>query len=146
MANRKHMITLTLIITSLGVLHTSQANPTQQAAAAIAERLKPVGQVQIQGESAQGSTQQASTETSKQALSGEQIYERNCITCHDSGVANAPKLSDKDAWEKRKETKGGVDGLIKSAINGVNFMPPKGTCIECSDAEIEAAVKFMLEQ
>jgi cytochrome c5 len=33
--------------------------------------------------------------------SGEQIYKAVCGACHDSGVANAPKLGDKAAWAPR---------------------------------------------
>ena len=74
----------------------------------------------------------------------EQLYESKCAICHDTGAAGAPKLGDKAAWAPR--IKLGVDVLHRNAIRGLNSMPPKGTCMSCSDAQIEAVVDYMVEQ
>ena len=78
------------------------------------------------------------------ALSGEQVYKKSCVTCHGTGVANAPKLGDAVAWSPRIAK--GNDALYNSAIKGVpgTAMMAKGTCGACSDAELEAAVDFMV--
>ncbi|MCL4163884.1 UNVERIFIED_CONTAM: hypothetical protein GTU68_050249 [Idotea baltica] len=55
----------------------------------------------------------------------------------------APKKGDHAAWEPRKAK--GLNVLLDHAINGFNAMPPKGTCMACSDDEIKAAIDFMLE-
>ena len=78
------------------------------------------------------------------ALSGEQVYKKSCVNCHGTGVANAPKLGDAAAWAPRIAK--GNDALYNSAKKGIpgTAMMAKGTCVACSDAELEAAVDFMV--
>ena len=80
------------------------------------------------------------------SLNGEQIYKKSCVNCHGTGVANAPKLGDAAAWAPRIAK--GNDALYNSAIKGVpgTAMMAKGTCGACSDAELEAAVDFMVSR
>jgi cytochrome c5 len=75
---------------------------------------------------------------------GVSVYNSKCIICHQSGVAGAPKLGDKAAWKPRIAT--GIDALLASAIKGKNAMPPKGTCVDCSDADLIAAIEFMISK
>ncbi len=56
---------------------------------------------------------------------------------------NAPKTGDSAAWQARADAKGGLDGILKTAISGINAMPPKGTCSDCSDDELLGAIKSM---
>ena len=74
---------------------------------------------------------------------GKQIYDTKCIICHKAGVANAPKLGDKAAWEPRIAT--GMDAMLAVAIKGKGAMPPKGTCMECSDDDLTAAIQYMVD-
>jgi cytochrome c5 len=67
-----------------------------------------------------------------------------CTACHTAGVAGAPKLGDKTAWAPR--LKQGADALLQSAIKGKGAMPPKGGNGALTDAEIRAAVDFMVSQ
>lgn len=78
------------------------------------------------------------------AAEGQAIYQQSCQSCHATGVANAPKLGDKAAWESRIAL--GVDALLASAIKGKNAMPPKGACMNCSDADLKAAIEYMVSQ
>ena len=103
--------------------------------AEIAERIAPPGEV-----IAQGATVQAS---SGGARSGEEIYQTKCSVCHASGAAGAPKFGDAAAWEPRIGK--GMDTLYTSAINGFLGMPPKGLCMDCSDAELKDTVDYMVE-
>ena len=64
------------------------------------------------------------------------------MVCHAAGVANAPKLGDKAAWEPRIKT--GMDTLYASVLKGKGAMPPKGTAMASSDADIKAAVDYMV--
>ena len=77
---------------------------------------------------------------------GKKVYESACMACHMTGVANAPKLGDQAAWAPRVAK--GMDALLQSAIHGVagTAMPPRGTCATCSDADLKAAVEFMVSQ
>lgn len=76
------------------------------------------------------------------AAAGEALYKQACAVCHVAGVAGAPKLGDKAAWSPRLGL--GVDGLTASVIKGKGAMPPKGGAGAASDAEIQAAVVYML--
>lgn len=79
-----------------------------------------------------------------QRKTGAQIVESRCQDCHGTGKEGAPKLGDVDAWTPR--LKGGVDPLVKSAINGHNAMPARGGMAELSDAEMKSAVVHMVNQ
>lgn len=107
----------------------------------IIERIKPVGQVRIEGEEAKEAVQAPAPKKPQGPRSGEAIYSKYCVTCHAAGVAGAPKFHSAD-WDARK--KQGIDTMLKHAVNGLNAMPPKGTCMDCSDAELKAAIEYML--
>ncbi len=77
-------------------------------------------------------------------VDGEKVYKSVCFACHDSGVANSPKLGDKAAWGPRLAT--GKDALYNSALHGKNAMPAKGGNPALSDDEVKAAVDFMMSQ
>ena len=72
---------------------------------------------------------------------GATIYNSVCGACHNTGAAGAPKLDDKAAWAPRLGQ--GVDGLVKSVINGKGAMPPKGGAA-LSDEEIKGVVDYVL--
>ncbi len=75
---------------------------------------------------------------------GQEIYTASCSACHSTGVAGAPKPGDKAAWAPHIAK--GSDVLVKNAITGINAMPPKGTCMTCSEADIAAAIDYMVSQ
>ncbi|WP_419419333.1 c-type cytochrome [Legionella sp. D16C41] len=111
----------------------------------IIERIKPIGQVKIEESPADmQKAKQSSTQTqvaTKKEEPGQATYEKYCITCHQNGLAGAPKFRQAD-WKPRMEKK--IDGLTASAIKGLNAMPPKGTCVECSEEDIKNAILYML--
>ncbi len=75
---------------------------------------------------------------------GETIYQRYCFACHGSGAGGAPRRGDLEAWQARIGK--GSDALLASTITGLPpGMPPRGMCMECSDAELAAAVGYMIE-
>jgi cytochrome c5 len=110
--------------------------------AAIAERIKPVAQVCIAGQECKG-VGAVAVAAAGPALTGAEVVTKYCGACHTSGVLGAPKVGDSADWKTRAGAKGGVDGLLKSAIAGINAMPPKGTCATCSDDELKGAIKQM---
>lgn len=71
---------------------------------------------------------------------GEALYKQACQVCHAAGVAGAPKLGDKAAWEPRM--KEGMDAMYAIATNGKGAMPPRGGTT-ASDADLRAAVDYM---
>jgi cytochrome c5 len=78
------------------------------------------------------------------ADAGKKLYDTACMACHAAGVAGAPKLGDKAAWAAR--TGAGIDGLTASVIKGKGAMPPRGAAAAASDADIRAAVEYMVAQ
>ncbi|MAK92193.1 MAG: cytochrome c5 family protein [Oceanospirillaceae bacterium] len=108
---------------------------TDAQADKIAERIKPVGEVCVGAEC--GGAAVAAAEP----RSGEEVYNGACTACHGSGLLGAPKTGDKAAWDDRLAK--GMDATLQNAINGINAMPPKGTCANCSDDELMAAIKYM---
>ena len=73
------------------------------------------------------------------------IVTATCFVCHGTGILESPKIGDKEAWDKRLQANGDLDGLVKSAIAGKGAMPPKGGNAGLSDAELKAAIEFMMQ-
>ena len=76
-----------------------------------------------------------------QAREAATLYNQSCIACHASGAAGAPKKGDSVAWKPRLAK--GMDTLLKHTKEGIKAMPPKGMCMDCTDAEFTALIKYM---
>jgi cytochrome c5 len=103
----------------------------------VLERIKPVGMVVI-----------AEATGPKGSLTGEQVYGQICKTCHEGGLAGAPKTGDKAAWGPRIAQ--GEKVLVQHAIAGYQgksgVMPPKGGNADLTDDEVHRAVVFVANQ
>ncbi len=75
---------------------------------------------------------------------GQKIYRQACAFCHDKGVAGAPKTGDAAAWSARIAQ--GVDTLYTVAVKGKGAMPAKGGNPALGEADVHAAVDFMIAQ
>ena len=77
---------------------------------------------------------------------GRDIYLAECALCHNEGEEGAPPLNRGAEWARRTER--GTDALIKNAIDGFigddGEMPARGGTESLSDAEVAAAVRYML--
>jgi cytochrome c5 len=147
------IVMLTQLIT--GGADTSKGNPALSEEA-VAKRLKPVGEVAVDP------TQPKPASSAPVAVAGtpaaipgappaaeakgdgkgKPVYDMACMACHTAGVAGAPKLGDKAAWAPR--LKAGTSTLYTSALKGKNAMPPKGGNLSLSDADVKAAVDYMV--
>ncbi len=89
----------------------------------------------------------ASTAT---AASGVSVYQSSCIACHGIGVAGAPKLGDKQAWQSRIAQ--GLELMAEHAIKGFKSpgsrvgMPAKGGKGSLGNDDIRAAVEYMVSK
>ena len=115
----------------------------------VAERIKPIGEVYkgsvpVAAQSADTQTAPQATSAAATELSGEQVYQQVCSTCHAAEVLNAPKPGDKAAWEARLAK--GKETLYASALKGFNAMPAKGGRVDLSDSVVKEAVDYMLAQ
>lgn len=81
---------------------------------------------------------------------GKKIYSKACIACHFTGVSGAPALKadkyKKEEWQKRADK--GMATLFENSIKGFNnnLMPPKGTCMDCSDQDMFDAISYMYNE
>ena len=91
----------------------------------IAERIKPVGEVCVQGEECKG-VGAVAVAAGGGAKSPDDVINAHCGACHSAGVLGAPKIGDTAEWKKRADEQGGIDVLLSKAIAGFNAMPPKG--------------------
>jgi cytochrome c5 len=163
------VVVLAFLIPVIGILMIASfatgglkvdGNSSDASAAAVAERLKPVGTVVIgevpalaAGAQPGGGTpapavKSASGEPVKTAAAGgpgagKKLYDTVCMACHAAGIAGAPKTGDKAAWKPRIAT--GKEALYNSALHGKNAMPPKGGS-SAADADVKAAVDYLVSQ
>jgi cytochrome c551/c552 len=100
-------------------------------------RIKPFGEVVM-----------ADASAPKGNLTGEQVFQSLCKTCHEAGIAGAPKMGDKAAWTP--SIRKGYETLVQHAINGFQeagkVMPPKGGNPDLADVEVQRAVVYMANQ
>lgn len=73
-------------------------------------------------------------------------YMASCFACHSTGAAGAPKMQAgvyESDWAARLEK--GMDAVMSNVVNGINAMPAKGMCFDCTDADLRALVDYMVE-
>ena len=125
---------------------------TADANKAIAERIKPVGELTVGA----ALVATASSNPVMDAIipsahaagadnKGKKTYDTACAACHAAGLAGAPKLGDKASWGPRLAQ--GNDTLYTHALKGyqgkTGMMPAKGGNMSLKDEEVKAAVDYM---
>jgi cytochrome c5 len=123
------------LIVSLSQLVTDVKPPgNAEAHSQLLSRIKPFGEVMM-----------ADASSPKGNLTGEQVFQSLCKTCHEPGIAGAPKVGDKAQWAVA--IKKGYETLVQHAINGIQesgkFMPPRGGNPDLTDVEVQRAVVYM---
>jgi cytochrome c5 len=126
----------------------------------IKQRIKPVGSVQLESDAKNkliaepkkvAATKEKQPQTGAQAekakdlevkVDGKPVYDKYCVACHGSGVAGAPKFRESSSWKQRTDKS--MSDLLQSVKRGLNAMPPMGMCTNCSNAELKAAIEYML--
>ncbi len=112
----------------------------------VAERIRPIAQVNVASAETQRAPAKNAGAAPPSGRDGQQVFQTTCVACHGAGIAGAPKLGDKSQWAKHIAK--GRDTLYASAVNGVQgsagAMPPKGGNPALSDAEVKAAVDYMV--
>lgn len=81
------------------------------------------------------------------APAGKRIVDQVCSACHANDLSEAPQLKQPAMWTARLAK--GRDALVHSATNGFigptgEEMPPRGGRPELTDADIQAAVDYII--
>ena len=128
---------------------TASAAPAPAAAAPASAVAAPAATAAVaaapaSAPSAPAATAPAATATASAGGAGEgkAVYDETCHVCHATGLAGSPKFGDKAAWAPRIAT--GMDKLYNAALHGLNAMPPKGGNASLTDAQVKAAVDYMV--
>jgi cytochrome c5 len=129
------VIGIILLVSFVTTSKTTGAGTDSQTPAAIEARLRPVADEGYNLKDANAP---------KVLMTGEAVYTANCLACHGSGAAGAPKTGDAGAWGARVAQ--GYDTLLKHAIDGFKAMPAKGGNADLDDVEVARAVVFMANQ
>ena len=108
------------------------AGASALTAEAIEARIRPVAGFELKDANAP-----------KVLRTGEQVYKAQCTTCHQAGVANAPKFGDVPAWGPR--IKNGFDALLNSVLKGKGAMAAQGNG-DFDDIEVARAVVYMANE
>jgi cytochrome c5 len=138
----KHVVALSLT----GMLFLGACSPQKTAPQESADHKEPVQNesTEIAGGEKPSAFDQSITDPLIAA--GEEVYERSCAGCHESGTGGAPKPGIKEDWTDRLSL--GLEVLTKRSIDGFEgkkgAMPPRGGNAELSDAEVTNAVRYML--
>lgn len=74
----------------------------------------------------------------------EKIYQTSCSACHLTGIANAPKLGDREIWQQKIET--GFDKMVEAVVNGKGAMPPNAGNPKLTKSEISKTIEWMIKQ
>lgn len=112
----------------------------------ITQRIQPVGKVRVQEEQTNATQEQpkpVEEVTAVKRTPGQDKYEQYCVVCHKDGLAGAPKLHNAADWAPRLKGRT-IDDLVASAVKGLNAMPAKGTCNDCTEDDLKAIIQYML--
>ena len=153
------VVVLAFVIPVVGIVMIASAitgglKTEPESDKAVAARLKPVGSVvvgEVPAEPAAATPAMKSTASAPVKVAaaggpgaGKKLYDTVCTVCHAAGIAGAPKTGDKAAWKPRIAT--GKEALYNSALHGKNAMPAKGGLANAPDADVKAAVDYLVSQ
>ncbi|MEO1203835.1 MAG: c-type cytochrome, partial [Pseudomonadota bacterium] len=148
-------IALAILVLAMKISDLTQgvySRDTDEYRAAVAERIRPVGEVYLPGDEVDAGAATVEVAPTPEpvaaALSGPQVYNDACNVCHGNGVGGSPIVGDVDAWAPRIAK--GIDVLYDHAINGFNgeagVMIAKGGRADLSDEEVQLAVDYMVAE
>jgi cytochrome c5 len=132
------VIVLAFVVPIVGILLLVQlvlgghrADPNALTPESVNTRIQPVARLEIGPPMA-----------APGARSGEAIVQATCAACHQTGVAKAPKIGDKNDWAPH--LKHSLSVLVQTVVKGKGAMPPKGGNTALSDDAVKAAVDYLL--
>jgi len=130
-----------LVVISLGVFLIACGGDKEEPVAKTdsMEKAAPVAEA--------SAPETAPAEYSYDLANGEAVYKKFCFACHDGGLAGAAKHADTQRWAESAAK--GVPMLVKHVTEGYQgkygMLPPKGTCMDCSEQDLIDAVHYQLK-
>jgi cytochrome c5 len=157
--NLSIIVVLSILLTVFGYVFVSmhldvpdkvrrERNQKLGGSSSTAERIHAVGRLNVAAAEDKSESVKiaAAVAAPPAAVDGQKVYNSACGVCHGAGIAGAPKLGDTGLWSKRIAK--GTDSLYANAIKGfqgsTGTMPAKGGNAALTDAEVKAAVDFMV--
>ena len=149
-------VTVLFILVGYAINSHVPEDTNPNAPAEIDARIAPIGAVYA-GNTGRAAMQAAAADAAKAAASavayggttdGKTIFDNLCTSCHTAGLIGAPKLGEKAEWAPRIAE--GMAALFKHATDGYtgpdgNHMPAKGGNPALSEAQVQAAVTYMVD-
>ncbi len=126
------IIVVVAVVLFAVLVPTGGKAPAPDEQQAVAERIQPIGLVEVKAAASNGP-----------ARTGEEVYKAQCAACHAEGALGSPKFGDAGAWGPR--IKAGFESLLNSALKGKNSMPAQSGGA-ASDYEIARALVYMANQ
>ena len=108
------------------------------------QRIAPSGKINLASNPSIKQEVMVASVSETKTLTGKEVYNTVCMSCHTSGAAGAPVIGNNSQWSDRLAK--GKDALYASAINGIGIMPAKGGVSSLSDNEIKSAVDYILSE
>jgi cytochrome c5 len=127
--------TSAILLSGIGLALAQRYHESPEA---ISKRIEAVGNVDVAGAST--TTEQAADKP----LTSEDIYNKYCVMCHAAGVAGAPVFRQQTFWRERLQK--GFATVWKNSWEGINAMPARGGCMDCTKDDIRNVIIYMLPE
>jgi cytochrome c5 len=147
-------VTAVLMVFAYFLHGIAPTEPDPRAEARVLDRIRPLSAVYAgdTGAAAMAAAAEAARAAAASqvayggTLDGSVIYANLCGACHTSGAGGAPLMT-QAAWAPRIAQ--GVETLVRHAIEGyqgsAGLMPARGGNPALTDEQVEASVKWMLD-
>jgi cytochrome c5 len=150
-------LVVALVLLAQHVASVGSAGNADMSPEAVARRIAPVALLVFDNApaapasapaKAPGPAPAATAAAPAKAADGKATYTQICSVCHATALAGAPKFGDKAAWAPRVAQGSATlhDHAIKGFQGKAGMMPPKGGNGALSDADVMAAVDYMVSQ
>jgi len=149
------LFALAILVLAMKMSNVTQDVYTHEGAEyreSLAARIRPAGQVYLAGEEHESAAPTVETHAEPEpvvtAMSGPQVYNAACLACHGAGIGGAPVFGDAALWSGRIAQGAATlkEHALQGYTSGTGYMPPKGGRSDLSDAEVEAAVDYMIDE